>query len=158
MELYDDVSYKVSKLLTNKYSTSFSLGIKAFTPEYREPIYAIYGFVRLADEIVDTFHDHDKKYLLDQLRKETFEAINRKISIIKNDSHETQKGTLLKYGHTIGNAIEFVSKGQIKHGEGVAFGLLVSAEISYKLNLIEAYYLYLLYKNQKKVLNQFYLF
>ena len=80
MELYDDVSYKVSKLLTNKYSTSFSLGIKAFTPEYREPIYAIYGFVRLADEIVDTFHDHDKKYLLDQLRKETFEAINRKIS------------------------------------------------------------------------------
>ncbi|MBN1300706.1 MAG: phytoene/squalene synthase family protein [Melioribacteraceae bacterium] len=80
MNLYDSVSYKMSKQLTQSYSTSFSFGIKAFTPEYRDPIYAIYGFVRIADEIVDTFHGFDKKDLLDKFRRDTYDAIDNGIS------------------------------------------------------------------------------
>ncbi|WP_419700950.1 phytoene/squalene synthase family protein [Mucilaginibacter sp. NFX135] len=81
MNLYDETSFECSKLITNKYSTSFSLGIKAFDKELRYPIYAIYGFVRYADEIVDTFHEHDKLTLLNDFRKETFKAIQEKISL-----------------------------------------------------------------------------
>lgn len=66
----------MSKKLTNAYSTSFSLGIKAFAKEYRNPIYAIYGFVRLADEIVDSFHDYNKAELIKNFRSDTFKAIN----------------------------------------------------------------------------------
>ncbi len=68
-------------------------------------------------------------------------AIRKKISIIKNDPYEKHKGILLKYGHTIGNAIEFLSKGNIKHGEGVSYGLLISGEISYQLGLIDQMFL-----------------
>jgi phytoene synthase len=81
MNLYDETSFECSKLITNKYSTSFSLGIKAFDKKFRYPIYAIYGFVRYADEIVDTFHEHDKLTLLSDFRKETFKAIEEKISL-----------------------------------------------------------------------------
>lgn len=80
MELYHKSSFDISKIITHNYSTSFSLGIMAFAPKYREPIYAIYGFVRLADEIVDTFHDYDKRKLLEQFREETFKAIDEGIS------------------------------------------------------------------------------
>jgi phytoene/squalene synthetase len=61
LEQYTKTSYKLSKKLTVSYSTSFSWGIKVFKPEYRDPIFAIYGFVRVADEIVDTFHSFDKE-------------------------------------------------------------------------------------------------
>jgi phytoene/squalene synthetase len=81
MNLYDETCFECSKLITNKYSTSFSLGIKAFDISFRYPIYAIYGFVRYADEIVDTFHDHDKLQLISNFRTETFEAIKNKISL-----------------------------------------------------------------------------
>lgn len=81
MNLYDKTSFECSKLITNKYSTSFSLGIKAFDKQFRYPIYAIYGFVRYADEIVDTFHEYDKLTLLSDFRKETFKAIQEKISL-----------------------------------------------------------------------------
>jgi phytoene synthase len=64
-----------------KYSTSFSIGIKAFDQNFRAPIYGIYGFVRLADEIVDTFHEHDKHRLIAEFRQETFKAIEQKISL-----------------------------------------------------------------------------
>lgn len=80
MQLYHDVSYKMSKQLTQSYSTSFSFGIKAFAPEYRDPIYAIYGFVRIADEIVDTFHEFDKHKLIQKFREDTFEALVSGIS------------------------------------------------------------------------------
>ncbi|MBN8693376.1 MAG: squalene/phytoene synthase family protein [Bacteroidetes bacterium] len=80
-ELFDTVSVKCSKLTTTSYSTSFSLGIKLLDKQFREPIYSIYGFVRFADEIVDTFHDYDKQYLLDKFRKDTMEAIEQKISL-----------------------------------------------------------------------------
>lgn len=79
--LYTDVCTQCSELITKSYSTSFSMGIRAFDKKYRSPIYSIYGFVRFADEIVDTFHDKDKKYLLDKFRSDTFEALERKISL-----------------------------------------------------------------------------
>jgi phytoene/squalene synthetase len=80
LEQYTKTSYKLSKKLTVSYSTSFSWGIKVFKPEYRDPIFAIYGFVRVADEIVDTFHSFDKKNLLKKFIDDTWEAIETGIS------------------------------------------------------------------------------
>jgi phytoene/squalene synthetase len=79
-QLYKDTSYKISKRLTLSYSTSFGWGIRAFKPEYRDPIFAIYSYVRVADEIVDTFHDFDKKELLKKFEADTWEAIEKGIS------------------------------------------------------------------------------
>lgn len=79
--LYDELSYEVSKGTTKKYSTSFSLGILALKPAIRNAIYAVYGFVRLADEIVDSFHDYDKASLLNQFKVETHNAIKDGISL-----------------------------------------------------------------------------
>lgn len=81
MELFNLTSYKCSKLITQQYSTSFTLGIKTLDKKFHFPIYAIYGFVRFADEIVDTFHDHDKAALLQDFKKCTYEAIENKISL-----------------------------------------------------------------------------
>lgn len=81
MELYDSTCLDCSKIITNRFSTSFSLGIRVFHPRLRPPIYAIYGFVRFADEIVDTFHDHNKGELLDKFRRDTYEAIEQRISL-----------------------------------------------------------------------------
>ena len=78
--IFDKVSLQSSKSITNAYSTSFSLGIQAFSAKYRNPIYAIYGFVRIADEIVDTFHDYDKSALMSKFREDTFQAIKMGIS------------------------------------------------------------------------------
>jgi 15-cis-phytoene synthase len=80
MDLFHTVSEKCSQVVTEKYSTSFSSAIRLLHKDLRTPIFNIYGFVRFADEIVDTFHDYDKKALLDQFRKETYEAIDRGIS------------------------------------------------------------------------------
>lgn len=80
IQLYHDTSYSLCKKLTNAYSTSFSFGIKIFAVEYRNPIYAIYAFVRLADEIVDSFHGYNKAELLKKLREDTYAAINEGIS------------------------------------------------------------------------------
>lgn len=78
--IYHNTAFKISKLITRNYSTSFSLGISVFSPSYRDAIYSVYGYVRLADEIVDSFHDYNKKNLLDEFRTETFNAIERGIS------------------------------------------------------------------------------
>ena len=80
-QLYNDVCLECSQLITKRYSTSFSIGIRLFAPTLRDPIYAIYGFVRFADEIVDTFHDYDKASLLARFREETFLAIREGISL-----------------------------------------------------------------------------
>lgn len=80
-QLYDTVSIKCSRLTTKTYSTSFSIGIWCLGKVLRDPIYAIYGFVRFADEIVDTFHDYDKKVLLERFKKETDLALNERISL-----------------------------------------------------------------------------
>lgn len=81
MQLYDRVTQECSKLTTKRYSTSFSLGIRVFDKKYRNPIYNIYGFVRFADEIVDTFHDFDKKTLLESFRADTEKALAEKVSL-----------------------------------------------------------------------------
>ena len=80
-KLFDELSTEVSKKTTRKYSTSFSLGILALKPSIRNAIYAIYGYVRLADEIVDSFHGYDKKTLLERLKKETETALQEGISL-----------------------------------------------------------------------------
>lgn len=81
MELYDKTAMECSKIITECYSTSFTLGIKTLDKKYHLPIYAIYGFVRYADEIVDTFHGHDKKLLLENFKKDTYTAIASRISL-----------------------------------------------------------------------------
>lgn len=81
MHLFHFVSQQCSKITTEKYSTSFSSAIRLLHESIRTPIYNIYGLVRFADEIVDTFHEHDKQILLSQFRSETFQAIERKISL-----------------------------------------------------------------------------
>lgn len=80
-KLFDELAYEVSKKTTEKYSTSFSLGILALSPSIRKAVYAIYGYVRLADEIVDSFHGYDKEKLLRRLRIETDHALQEGISL-----------------------------------------------------------------------------
>ena len=75
MDLYTKNSLHISKLTTKNYSTSFSLGVAMLKKEFHLPIYAIYGFVRVADEIVDTFHDQNKKLHLADFRRNTYAAI-----------------------------------------------------------------------------------
>lgn len=89
--LYDQVSQRTSKMVTHSYSTSFSLGIRLLNRKFHDPVYAIYGFVRLADEIVDTFHDHDKRRMLAELRADTWRSIDEGISLnpILNAFQET---------------------------------------------------------------------
>lgn len=79
--LYDHVSIRCSRLTTKAYSTSFSLGIRCLDKKLRDPIYSIYGFVRFADEIVDSFHTFDKKTLLARFRADTFTSIREGISL-----------------------------------------------------------------------------
>jgi len=80
-DLFDMISKKSSKMTTVMYSTSFSMGIRFFSKRFHDPIYAIYGFVRFADEIVDTFHAYDKKKLLHNFRQDTYAAIEDGISL-----------------------------------------------------------------------------
>jgi phytoene/squalene synthetase len=71
MEIFHDVSQRCSRITTEKYSTSFSSAIRLLHSDLRTPVYNIYGFVRFADEIVDTFHEHEKNVLLAQFKQET---------------------------------------------------------------------------------------
>ena len=80
-KLYNTTCQECSQLITNRYSTSFSAGIKAFDPSIRAPIYAIYGFVRFADEIVDTFHDYPQATLFYKFKEDTWHAIEERISL-----------------------------------------------------------------------------
>ncbi|TCI84408.1 phytoene/squalene synthase family protein [Tenacibaculum sp. M341] len=80
-QLFDNVSYKCSKLVTNTYSTSFSLATKMLSQNIRDHIYNIYGFVRFADEIVDTFHEYDKEGLLDKFEKDYYISKHQGISL-----------------------------------------------------------------------------
>ncbi len=78
--IYDKVSLETSKNITRKYSTSFSFGIFCLSKSIHKPIYNIYGFVRIADEIVDSFHEYNKKDLLEEFKIDTYKAIERGIS------------------------------------------------------------------------------
>jgi len=79
-EIYNDIAKKISEITTKKYSTSFSLGINFFSPDVRPSIYGIYGFVRFADEIVDTFFEQDQEKLIIDFENETLLSIDRKFS------------------------------------------------------------------------------
>lgn len=81
MQLFHNVSERCSKLTTETYSTSFASAIRLLHQDIRQPVYNIYGFVRLADEIVDSFHNYNKPELLDQFKKETYASIKNKISL-----------------------------------------------------------------------------
>jgi len=81
MHLFHKVSQNCSQITTEEYSSSFSSAIRLLHRDLRKPIYNIYGFVRFADEIVDTFHDFDKKELLSQFKKETYDSIERGVSL-----------------------------------------------------------------------------
>ncbi|MEI7525384.1 MAG: squalene/phytoene synthase family protein [Mariniphaga sp.] len=81
VNLYDQVSFKVSKLVTRTYSTSFSIAVSFLDLKIQNAIYSIYGFVRCADEIVDTFLGHDKEMLLDKFEADYYEALNCGISL-----------------------------------------------------------------------------
>tara|TARA_Y100001978_G_scaffold202879_1_gene225539 strand:+ start:708 stop:1544 length:837 start_codon:yes stop_codon:yes gene_type:complete len=80
-KIYDNFSQKTSKLITNEYSTSFSFSTKLLSKNIRPSIYAIYGLVRIADEIVDSFHEYDKEKLLDKLIADYQDSIENKISL-----------------------------------------------------------------------------
>ncbi|MDG4949688.1 phytoene/squalene synthase family protein [Weeksellaceae bacterium KMM 9724] len=94
-KLYDELAFDISKSTTRKYSTSFSLGILALSPKIRPAIYAIYGYVRLADEIVDSFHDFDKKTLLTRFKNETYTALDEGIAL--NPILQSFQETVRKY-------------------------------------------------------------
>lgn len=132
-ELYDKVSLRVSKLTTNAYSTSFSLGIKVFQPKFHDPIYAIYGFVRIADEIVDSFHDFDKECLLAEFKKDTWKALERGIST--NPILNSFANTVREYGieretiETFLRSMEMDLDRTAYDGQGYAEYILGSAEV-----------------------------
>jgi len=93
-QLFDDLSYKSSKLVTNTYSTSFALAVSMLAPSIRKDIHSIYGFVRFADEIVDSFHGYDKKLLLSQFELEYYNGMTNGISlnpIINSFQHTVKK-------------------------------------------------------------------
>jgi phytoene/squalene synthetase len=95
MHLFHFVSQQCSKITTEKYSTSFSSAIRLLHQSLRTPIYNIYGLVRFADEIVDTFHEHDKQQLLADFRADTFRAIENRISL--NPILHSFQATVNKY-------------------------------------------------------------
>ena len=81
IKLFHQVSQECSRITTELYSTSFSSSIRLLHKDLRTPVFNIYGFVRFADEIVDTFHDFDKETLLAEFKAETYKAIDQKISL-----------------------------------------------------------------------------
>lgn len=96
IDQYNKICRECSSLITRRYSTSFSLGIRVFDKKYRDPIYAIYGFVRFADEIVDTFHNYPKAELLRRFREDTYRAIEEGISL--NPVLHAFQETVNRYG------------------------------------------------------------
>ena len=94
-QLFDDYSKKASRYVTKSYSTSFYIGVKALDKKIRDDVHAIYGFVRFADEIVDSFHGFDKSELLTEFKTETYKSIERKISL--NPILNAFQDTVVKY-------------------------------------------------------------
>ncbi len=95
MHLFNELSQQCSKATTEKYSTSFSSAIKLLHSNLRTPIFNVYGFVRFADEIVDTFHDYDKEVLLAEFKNDTYTALRRGISL--NPILNSFQSTVNKY-------------------------------------------------------------
>jgi phytoene synthase len=96
IQLFHKSGEDCSRIVTENYSTSFSSAIRLLHKDLQTPVFNIYGFVRLADEIVDTFHEHDKSFLLDQFKKDTHDAIRRGISL--NPILNSFQRTVNEYG------------------------------------------------------------
>jgi len=94
-KLFDEVSFKCSVLVTKNYSTSFSMAVYMLAPSIRDAIYSIYGFVRFADEIVDSFHGFDKQTLIDDFEKEYYKS--QKLGISLNPILNSFQHTVNKY-------------------------------------------------------------
>ncbi len=94
-KLYTELSFSCSKLVTKKYSTSFSSAVRMLSPKIRSAIYSIYGFVRFADEIVDSFHDHNQQDLLQNFENSYYEAYQNNISL--NPILHSFQNTVKKY-------------------------------------------------------------
>ena len=105
--LYDQTCFECSRLITEQYTTSFGGGIRVFSKQVRQPIYAIYGFVRFADEIVDTFHEHDKAKLMADFKRQTFEAIETGLSL--NPVLHAFQLTVNQYGITNNLILAFLA-------------------------------------------------
>jgi len=97
-KLFDETSFNCSKIVTKKYSTSFSLAVYMLSPKIREAIYSIYAFVRFADEIVDSFHTHDKEFLLNEFEADYYKAHKNNISL--NPILNAFQHTVKKYNVT----------------------------------------------------------
>lgn len=97
--IFDTVSFECSRTVTKNYSTSFSVAVRMLAPEIRQDIYNIYGFVRLADEIVDSFHDYDKKELFALFENDLNLTLKNKISI--NPILNAFQHTVHQYGITM---------------------------------------------------------
>ena len=116
-KLFDELSNEISKATTKKYSTSFSLGIFALSNSIRPAVYAIYGFVRLADEIVDSFHDYDKKELLKRFNSERYkeyilgsaEVVGLMCLQIFVNGDKAQFSTLKPYAMKLGSAFQKIN-------------------------------------------------
>ena len=131
--IYDNISQECSKNTTQTYSTSFSLGIKALNKKLHQPIYNIYGFVRLADEIVDTFHDYNKLELLNRFKQDTINAIEDKISLnpILNSFQETVNRYQIDWSliEAFLNSMEMDLEEQVYDKEKYQLYILGSAEV-----------------------------
>ena len=131
--IYDNISQECSKNTTQTYSTSFSLGIKALNKKLHQPIYNIYGFVRLADEIVDTFHDYNKFELLRRFKQDTIDAIEDKISLnpILNSFQETVNRYQIDWSliEAFLNSMEMDLEEQVYDKEKYQLYILGSAEV-----------------------------
>ncbi len=131
--LFDELSSTCSKITTKKYSTSFSQGILFLDKNIRIPIYSIYGFVRFADEIVDSFHGYDKNTLLNHFRKDTYSAIENKISlnpILNSFQHVVNKyGIEKQWIDTFLDSMEMDLQKQIYNNDNYNKYILGSAEV-----------------------------
>lgn len=131
--LFDELSSTCSKITTKKYSTSFSQGILFLDKNIRIPIYSIYGFVRFADEIVDSFHGYDKKTLLKHFREDTYFAIENKISlnpILNSFQHVVnQYGIEKQWIDTFLDSMEMDLQKQIYNNDNYNKYILGSAEV-----------------------------
>jgi phytoene synthase len=94
--IFDIISFECSRNVTKTYSTSFSSAVKMLSPRIRQDIYNIYGFVRFADEIVDSFHDYDKEHLFTLFEKDLDQALTNGISL--NPVLNSFQHTVNKYG------------------------------------------------------------
>lgn len=96
LELFNEISFKTSRIVTSSYSTSFSNAVRLLDREIQDAIYSIYGFVRFSDEILDSFHSFNKKKLLEEFERDYYEAKENDISL--NPVLNSFQITVRKYG------------------------------------------------------------